>query len=95
MHEYDLVQVDLYRAVPIPVLLDYRGVFGKSVHGCRGRLVAMNVYDTSKSRIVDGHRATLKRVFPSVEVISRTDGNHIVFAFTRAKSVANPRRLEH
>jgi len=31
-----------------------------------------------------------------VEVISRTDGNHIVFAFTRAKSVAQVReRLEH
>jgi hypothetical protein len=57
----------------------------------------MNVYDTSKSHeLLMATGATLKRVFPSVEVISRTDGNHIVFAFTQVKSVGQIReRLEH
>jgi spermidine synthase len=97
--KYDLVQVDLYQGGPYtPFYLVTEEFFGQ----VRSRiaedgLLMMNVYDTTKSHeLLMATGATLKRVFPSVEVISRNDGNHMVFAFTRVKSVAQVReRLEH
>lgn len=96
---YDVVQVDLYQGGPYtPFYLTTEEFFGQ----VRSRiaedgLLMMNVYDTSESHeLLMATGATLKRVFPSVEVISRTDGNHIVFAFAQVKSVGQIReRLEH
>jgi len=96
---YDLVQVDLYQGGPYTPFYLITEEFFEQVRSrvAEDGLLMMNVYDTSKSHeLLMATGATLKRVFPSVEVISRTDGNHIVFAFTRAKSVAQVReRLEH
>jgi len=53
----------------------------------------MNVYDTSNSHeLLMATAATLKRAFPSIFVISRSDGNHVVLAFPREMSVAEIRR---
>ena len=98
VQRYDLVQVDLYQGGPyIPFYLITEEFFEQ----VRSRiaedgLLIMNVYDTSESHeLLMATGATLKRVFPSVEVISRTDGNYMVFAFVREKTVAQVReRLE-
>lgn len=96
---YDLVQVDLYQGGPYTPFYLITEEFFEQVRSriAEDGLLMMNVYDTSKSHeLLMATGATLKRVFPSVEVISRTDGNHIVFAFARVKSVAQVReRLEH
>jgi len=91
---YDLVQVDLYQGGPyIPFYLITEEFFEQ----LRSRmaddgLLMMNVYDTSKSHeLLMATGATLKQVFSSVEVISRPDGNHIVLAFAREKTVAEVR----
>lgn len=96
---YDLVQVDLYQGGPYTPFYLVTEQFFEQVRSriAEDGLLMMNVYDTSKSHeLLMATGATLKRVFPSVEVISRVDGNHIVFAFTREKTVAQIReRLEH
>jgi predicted membrane-bound spermidine synthase len=91
---YDLIQVDLYQGGPyIPFYL----ITGEFFEQVRSRmaddgLLMMNVYDTSKSHeLLMATGATLKRVFSSVEVISRPDGNHMVLAFARSKTVGEVR----
>ena len=91
---YDLIQVDLYQGGPyIPFYLITEEFFEQ----VRSRMAAdgllmMNVYDTSKSHeLLMATGATLKRVFSSVEVISRPDGNHMVLAFARSKTVTEIR----
>jgi spermidine synthase len=97
--KYDLVQVDLYQGGPYTPFYLVTEEFFDQVRSriAEDGLLMMNVYDTTKSlELLMATGATLKRVFPSVEVISRPDGNHMVFAFTRVKSVAQIReRLEH
>jgi len=96
---YDLVQVDLYQGGPYTPFYLITEEFFDQVRSriAEDGLLMMNVYDTTKSHeLLMATGATLKRVFPSVEVISRSDGNHMVFAFTRVKSVAQIReRFEH
>jgi spermidine synthase len=95
---YELVHIDLYHGGPyIPFYLTtvefYRLVRARmSEEG----LLMMNVFDASKNReLLFATGATLRRVFPSVAVVSRADKNHIVFAFPQARSVTSVRaRLE-
>lgn len=55
-------------------------------------LLMMNLYDVSKNReLLFTTGATLRRVFHSVAVLSRPDGNHIVFAFSREQPAASIR----
>jgi spermidine synthase len=91
---YDLIQVDLYQGGPyIPFYLITEEFFEQvRSHMTEDGLLMMNVYDTSKSReLLMSTGATLKRVFPSVEVVSRPDGNHMVLAFARSKTVVEVR----
>jgi spermidine synthase len=91
---YDLIQVDLYQGGPyIPFYLITEEFFEQvRSHMTDDGLLMMNVYDTSKSHeLLMSTGATLKRVFPSVEVVSRPDGNHMVLAFVRPKTVAEVR----
>ena len=57
----------------------------------------MNVFDANpKKELLLSTGATLRRVFPSVAVLAREDGNHIVLAFPRERSVPWVRdRLQH
>jgi len=92
---FDLVQVDIYQGGPyIPFYLITREFFEEvSAHINRDGLLMMNVYDTSSSReLLLATAATLKLVFPSVYVISRDDGNHVVLAFPRETSLAQIRQ---
>jgi len=93
------VQVDLYQGGPyIPFYLITEEFFEQvRARIAEDGLLMMNVYDTSKSHeLLMATGATLKRVFPSVEVISRVDGNHMVLAFVREKTLAQVReRLGH
>jgi predicted membrane-bound spermidine synthase len=97
--KYDLVQVDLYQGGPyIPFYLITEEFFEQvRARIAEDGLLMMNVYDTSKSHeLLMATGATLKRVFLSVEVISRVDGNHMVLAFVREKTLAQVReRLGH
>jgi predicted membrane-bound spermidine synthase len=96
---FDLVQVDLYQGGPyIPFYLITREFFEQvRTHLNPAGLLMMNVYDTSGSReLLMATSATLKRVFPSVYVIVRPDGNLIILAFPEEKSLAEIRdRLLH
>jgi predicted membrane-bound spermidine synthase len=96
---FDLVQVDLYQGGPyVPFYLITREFFEQvRAHLNPTGLLMMNVYDTSDSReLLMAASATLKRVFPSVCVIVRPDGNRIVLAFPVEKSLAEIRdRLLH
>jgi spermidine synthase len=91
---YDLIQVDLYQGGPyIPFYLITKEFFEQvRSHMTDDSVLMMNVYDPSKSHeLLLSTGATLKREFPSVEVISRPDGNHMVLAFARKKTVAEVR----
>src|SRR4029077_21112532 len=53
----------------------------------------MNVYDTSRSHeLLLATASTLRLVFPSVFVISRSDGNHVVLAFPGQVSLSDIRQ---
>jgi len=86
-----VVQVDLYQGGPyIPFYLITAEFFGEA----RARitddgLLMVNIYDTSASReLLMSAGATIRQAFPSVQVISRPDGNHVVLAFAQEVSVA-------
>jgi predicted membrane-bound spermidine synthase len=92
---FDLIQVDIYQGGPyIPFYLISQEFFEEvSSHTNRDGLLMMNVYDTSGPReLLMATAATLRLVFPSVFVISRADGNHVVLAFPRQISVADIRQ---
>jgi hypothetical protein len=89
--KYDLVHVDLYHGGPyVPFYLVTVEFFEltRSRMSDEG-LLMMNVYDLSKNHeLLFATAATLARVFPSLVVLSRPDGNHILFAFARQRSAA-------
>ena len=91
---YDLVHVDLYQGGPyIPFYLVTEEFF-RSVraHMTDQALIIMNVLDLSRERdLLNATGATLKRVFPSVVVLSRGRGNHMVYAFAKERSAAEVR----
>jgi spermidine synthase len=92
---WDIVQVDLYQGGPyVPFYLATTEFFGEvRAHMSAGALLMVNVYDLGKSHeLLMAMVATLGRVFPSVPVITRPDGSHIVLAFPQNMPVSDVRR---
>lgn len=88
---YDLAHVDLYHGGPyVPFYLVTVEFFELvRTHMSEEGLLLMNVFDTEpKKELLLSTGATLRRVFPSVAVLAREDGNHIVLAFARERSAA-------
>ena len=91
---YEIVHVDLYQGGPY---LPFYLITVEFFHLVRARLsgdgvLMMNVFDASKNfELLFATAATLGRVFPSLAVLSREHGNHIVFAFPRERSAASIR----
>ncbi|HVH73980.1 MAG TPA: fused MFS/spermidine synthase [Stellaceae bacterium] len=84
---YDLVQVDLYQGGPyIPFYLVTVEFFTTvSEHMTRGGLLMMNLFDDSPAQeLLASTVATLKRVFPSVAVLSSGHGSWMLLAFATA-----------
>ena len=91
---YGLVQLDLYQGGPyVPFYLLTTEFFSlvRSRMADDG-LLMMNVFDVSPDRpLLASTGATLKRVFPFLAVWARADGNHIVFAFCRERTILSIR----
>ena len=87
----DLVHIDLFQGGPyVPFYLTtvefFRLVRSRMADG--GMLI-LNVYDRSAGReLLEAMGATMREVFPSVEKLSRPDGNHILFAFAEKRGLA-------
>jgi hypothetical protein len=90
--EFDLVHVDLFQGGPyVPFYLTTVEFFQlvRSRMADSGALI-MNVYDKSSNQeLLGAMGATLRQVFPSLEKLSRADGNHIVFAFAARRELAD------
>lgn len=87
----DLVNIDLFQGGPyVPFYLTTVEFFQL----VRSRMtddgvLMVNVYDeSSKHELLEAMGATMKQVFPSLEKLSRADGNHIVFAFAGKRDLA-------
>jgi len=95
---YDLVQLDVYQGSPyIPFYLVTAEFFRLvRMRMANDGLLMMNIFDLSESQeLLLATAATLRTVFPSVMVKSSFRGNHMLFAFTRSRSVESVRgRLE-
>lgn len=92
--QFDIVHVDLYHGGPyVPFYLatqEFYQLVRDRMH--RDAVLMMNIYDVSPHReLLHATGATLRRVFDSVFVLSREDGNHITLAFPRAISIASIR----
>jgi predicted membrane-bound spermidine synthase len=92
--KYDIVHIDLYQGGPyIPFYLDTVEFF-RLVHNHlseRG-VVMMNVVDASlRQELLSATVATLKRVFPTVAVLSLRHGNYMILAFPQVRSVGSMR----
>ena len=89
--EFDLVHVDLFQGGPyVPFYLTtvefFQLVRSRMADG--GALI-MNVYDKSPNQeLLGAMGATMRQVFPSLEKLSRADGNHILFAFAARRELA-------
>jgi spermidine synthase len=87
----DLVHIDLFQGGPyVPFYLTtvefFRLVRSRMVDS--GVLI-VNVYDKSpKQELLEAMGATLRQAFPSLERLSRADGNHILFAFAEKRELA-------
>ncbi len=92
--QYDIVHVDLYQGGPyIPFYLLTREFFALLRERMSDDAVVMlNLYDVHPDhRLLDSCAATLKEVFPSLAVLSRPGGNHMLLAFTRERAVGELR----
>lgn len=88
---YDIVHVDLYQGGPyIPFYLVTREFFELvRARMADDGLLMMNVLDLGEHReLLRATAATLRQVFPSVMVLSRPNGNHMVLAFPRERSAS-------
>jgi len=89
--EFDLVHVDLFQGGPyVPFYLTTVEFFQlvRSRMSDGGALI-VNVYDLSPKReLLEAMGATMRKVFPSLEKLSRADGNHILFAFAEKRELA-------
>jgi len=87
----DLVHIDLFQGGPyVPFYLTTAEFFRlvRSRMADRGVLI-VNVYDKSpKKELLQAMGATMRQVFPSLERLSRADGNHILFAFAEKHELA-------
>jgi predicted membrane-bound spermidine synthase len=91
---YDLVHVDLYQGGPyIPFYLVTVEFFAAvRAHLSPDGLLMMNLFDNSQRReLLDSTVATIKRVFPSVVVLSVGYGNRMLMAFPKETSEASVR----
>ncbi|MBI4718724.1 MAG: fused MFS/spermidine synthase [Planctomycetes bacterium] len=91
---FDLVHVDLYQGGPyIPFYLVTEEFFELvRRHMSDDGLLMMNVLDVSQDHeLLHATGATLRRVFSSVVVYSRSNGSHMVFAFHRRRPVGDVR----
>lgn len=88
---YGLVQIDLFQGGPyVPFHLTTVEFFAlvRSRMTPQGVLM-VNVYDLRKEgELLDAIGATLRRVFPSVEVLSGDTGNYILFAFAEKRPLS-------
>jgi MFS family permease len=88
----DLIHADLFQGGPyVPFYLATVEFFElvRSRLTDNGMLI-VNVYDPGKNqKLLSPMGATLSRVFPSLEVLSRDDGNHIIFAFARQHALSD------
>ncbi|HKN75372.1 MAG TPA: fused MFS/spermidine synthase [Candidatus Acidoferrum sp.] len=90
----DLVNIDLFQGGPyVPFYLTTVEFFQL----VRSRMtndgvLMVNVYDESaKHELLEAIGATIRQVFPSLEKLSRADGNHILFAFPEKRELAKTR----
>jgi len=95
----DLVHIDLFQGGPyVPFYLTTVEFFRlvRSRMADRGMLI-LNVYDRSAGQeLLQAMGATMKEVFPSIEKLSRPDGNHILFAFAEKHGLEDTvSRLKH
>jgi spermidine synthase len=87
----DLVHIDLFQGGPyVPFYLTtvefFRLVRARMTDG---GLLMVNVYDVSATHeLLDAMGATIREVFPSVEMLSTPGGNHILFAFAEKRALA-------
>ena len=87
----DLVHIDLFQGGPyVPFYLTtvefFQLVRSRMVDG---GLLMVNVYDESpKHELLDAMGATMREVFPSVQMVSASGGNYILFAFARKRELA-------
>ena len=91
---YDLVQLDVYQGSPyIPFYLVTAEFFRLvRIRMADDGVLMMNLFDLSESQeLLLATAATLRTVFPSVMVKSSFRGNHMLFAFTRSRSVESVR----
>jgi spermidine synthase len=92
---YDLVQLDAYQGGPyIPFYLLTTEFFRLiRTHTADDGLLMMNLFDAGTTEeLLLSTAATLRTVFPTVVVNSRFHGSHMLFAFTRARSLESVRR---
>jgi predicted membrane-bound spermidine synthase len=93
--KYDLVQLDAYQGGPyIPFYLVTTEFFRLvRTRMADDGLLMMNLFDISETEeLVLATAATLRTVFPTVMVKSRARGSHMLFAFTRTRSIEAVRR---
>ncbi len=84
---FDIVQMDLYQGgLYIPFYLATRECFQLvRARMTEDALLMMNVGDPSVSHgVLNAIANTVSKVFPSVYILSRPNGNHMLFALTRA-----------
>ena len=87
----DLIHADLFQGGPyVPFYLTTVEFFElvQSRLNDSGVLI-LNVYDPGPNKdLLQAMGGTLGRVFPSIEMVSREDGNHILFAFKQPHALS-------
>jgi predicted membrane-bound spermidine synthase len=87
---FDLVQLDAYQGGPyIPFYLITEEFFRLARnHMGDDALLMMNLFDASPDReLLMTTAATMKTAFPSLLVATGSPGNHMLYAFTRSRSL--------
>ncbi|MGA8153974.1 MAG: fused MFS/spermidine synthase [Terriglobales bacterium] len=88
---YGLVHVDLYQGGPyIPFYLVTEEFFqAVRAHMTADGLLMMNLFDTgAKQELLNSTVATLKQVYPTVEVLAVGNGNRMLLAFSKQTDAA-------
>ena len=88
----DIVHIDLFQGGPfVPFYLTTVEFFAMvRSRMANNAVLIVNVFDTSDRReLLNDMCATMRAVFPSVELLSLPGGNHIVFAFPERRALAD------
>jgi len=86
----DLVHIDLFQGGPyVPFYLTTVEFFRLvRLRMTDSGMLILNVYDRSAGQeLLQAMGATMREVFPSIEKLSRPDGNHILFAFAEKRGL--------